>query len=66
MYVSSVLGVSKVQVFYIYVAKVDQDVTKVDRDVAHVAMTKIHMLQVYVSSVLGVLDICYKCFLWIF
>jgi hypothetical protein len=50
-YVSSVLGVSEMQVFYIDVAKLDRDITKVVRDVAHVAMIKYtcckYMFQVF-------------------
>ena len=43
------------QVFYIIVAKVDQDV-------AHVAM---RMFQAYIPNVSSVLDVCCKCFIWI-
>jgi hypothetical protein len=55
--------------FYTYVVSVSDpfymlqvlhlDVSKIDRDVAHVAM----VFQLYVPIVLFVLDVCYKCFI---
>jgi hypothetical protein len=42
-----------------------KDVTKVDRDVAHVAMSYTRMFQVYALDVLSVSDVCCKCFIWI-
>ena len=41
-----------------------KDVTKVDRNVAHVAMGYTRMLQVYITNVSSDLDICCKCFIW--
>jgi hypothetical protein len=34
------------------------------KDVAHVAMSYTRMFQVYVTNVSSVLDVCYKCFIW--
>jgi hypothetical protein len=45
------------QVFYI-------DVTKVNRDVAHVAMGYTRMFQVYVLNVSSASDVCCKYFIW--
>jgi hypothetical protein len=46
---------STLQLFYI-------DVAKVGQDVAHVAMAIYVLFQVYVSNVFSVADICCKCF----
>jgi hypothetical protein len=41
-----------------------KDVTKVDEDVAHVAMGYTRMLQMYVLNVSSVSDVCCKFFIW--
>jgi hypothetical protein len=46
------------QVFY-------RDVSKVDLGVAYVAMAT-HMFQAHISSGSSVLDLCCKCFIWMF
>jgi hypothetical protein len=67
------------QVFYIDIAKIDQDIVKVDRNVAHVTMTihicfkcmlqMFHLYQTYVASIfMWMLHIhaCYKCMFKVF
>jgi hypothetical protein len=60
------------QVFYINIAKVDQDAAKVDRNVAHVTMTihicfkcmlqMFHLYQTYVASVFMWMLHIYTCY----
>jgi hypothetical protein len=69
--VSSVFCTRVLQVFQTHVSRVSPvlfcmslvlylDVSKVDRDVAHVAM----VFQLYVPNVLSVLDVCCRAFIW--
>jgi hypothetical protein len=55
-HISSVLSV-----FFCMLQVLHLNVSKVDRDIAHVAM----VFQLYVPNVLSVLDVCCKDFIWI-
>jgi hypothetical protein len=62
LYVFQTYVLSVSSVFFYMLQVLHLDVSKVDRDVAHIAV----VFQLYAPNVLTVLDVSCKCFIWMF